>query len=302
MGLPGERLLPARLRPERVRSRLGRSRLGQRLALSVGRELRPQRWIFIVGCYNSGTTLLGRILGRHPDIGTLPAGDEGVFFTDALPYPEQFGWPRMWAACPEQIRVDPQRTSPRVGVRARRQWSPWYRRDAPNLLEKSVSHTIRMPYLERYFPPAYFIHIVRDGYAVAEGIRRRARPGRWGNTRYPHGYPIELCAEQWRASEEVVAADAPRLAHFMELTYEDLTAHPEPVLRSVTDFLGLSPLPAELFATEWQVHERREPIRNLNEQSHARLSAADIATIERVAGARLALRGYRTPGDATTAR
>ena len=65
----------------------------QKLIGYLGKELKPERWIFVVGCYKSGTTLLTKILSQHPLIGSMP--NEGVAFTDALPYPEQYGWTRM---------------------------------------------------------------------------------------------------------------------------------------------------------------------------------------------------------------
>lgn len=33
---------------------------------------RPDKWLFVVGCYNSGTTLLAEMLSRHPNISGLP--------------------------------------------------------------------------------------------------------------------------------------------------------------------------------------------------------------------------------------
>lgn len=52
----------------------------------IGHDLTPKKWVFIVGCYNSGTTLLNQILSCHPDILTLP--DEGAFLTRRVPTPE----------------------------------------------------------------------------------------------------------------------------------------------------------------------------------------------------------------------
>ena len=62
----------------------------------TGRSLAPDRWVFVVGCYNSGTTLLANLLEAHPAINGLAR--EGVELTDALRRPELAGWPRMcWA-------------------------------------------------------------------------------------------------------------------------------------------------------------------------------------------------------------
>lgn len=258
-----------------------------------GRDLYPERWIFIMGCYNSGTSLLADILSYHPEIGGLP--NEGQYFTDQLPIAGQFGWPRMWVRCLEKVRLEPGELDDAAIRRIKRQWSIYYPRDASNLVEKSIANATRMPFLQAHFQPAYFIVITRNGYAVAEGIRRRVVPGRWGNRDYPDQYPIALCAEQWRASDEVIDKDRPVLQRIIDLTYEELTADPGATLRVVTDFLGIDPLPESLFEESWRVRDKDEPIRNMNERSFERLSEADLDDIEAVAGDRLAQHGYHRP-------
>src|SRR5688572_13607291 len=68
-----------------------------------GRNLDSKKWVFILGCYNSGTTLLDQILSLHPEISGLK--DEGVMLTDCLKRPEDFGWRRMWWKCEDQMAI-----------------------------------------------------------------------------------------------------------------------------------------------------------------------------------------------------
>lgn len=269
------------------------SRVSQKLFLPFARIPHPDRWIFVVGCYNSGTSLLAKVLGQHPQIGGLP--EEGIYFTDRLPYPEQFGWPRMWTRCLDDVRMHPDTVSSDVVDRIKRQWSLSFTKNRPNLLEKSVSNATRMPFLQAHFKPAYVIAIVRNGYAVAEGIRRRVKPGNWGNPKFDKQYPIELCAEQWRACDELVTTDSNQLEHFMQITYEDLTADPEKVSRTITDFLNLPAIDAEIFKRSWHVSDRLEPIQDMNSRSFQRLSESDLDLIEQVAGATLTKHGYARP-------
>jgi hypothetical protein len=266
--------------------------LVQRALLPFGRDLQPQRWIFIVGCYNSGTTLLANILREHPLLTGLPT--EGVYLTDALPYPEQFGWPRNWAQCIERVRLDPVADADRA-ERIRRQWSLWVPRDATSIIEKSIANAARLPFLEAHFRPAYFLYVLRNGYAVAAGIRRRANVRRWGGAHRDSGYPLEMCAEQWRVSDETVAADSVGLSRFLPIRYEDLVAEPVATLGRVTDFLGVPPLAPEAVLRSWTVHGVVAPIRDMNESACARLDDEDVDVIERVAGERLALHGYARP-------
>lgn len=273
----------------RLRSKLAKSGVGRALLAPLGRDLAPQRWIFLVGCYNSGTTLLRSMLARHPDIAALPS--EGVKLTDALPAPEQFGWHRLWSQCLEQVRLDPADGAARAG-RVRRHWSLAVPAGASNVLEKSIANTARMPFLQAHFQPAYFICLVRDGYAVSEGIRRKGEPGRHGNRDYPGKYPIALCADQWRVSDEVVEGDRPQMDRLLQIRYEDLTARPTRILQQITDFLDLPSLPEAAAGGEWVIHGVRSALRNMNQQSLDRLSRQDLDEINAVAAPVLARHGY----------
>ena len=288
-----DKVFPLGKIPRRLRDQFMRSRFGQRVAVPFGRELTPQRWIFIVGCYNSGTTLLKEMLAEHLEIGTLPG--EGVRFTDALPRPEERGWNRMWCRCVEDVRLPPEGQEERVR-RIKRQWSMVFPRGRPNLLEKSIANAARLPFLQAHFQPAHIVYLVRDGYAVAEGIRRKARPWLWENPEYSGLYPIELCAEQWRETDRLIRADLWQIDRFLPVYYEELTRDPAGALRRITDFLELAPISEEVFLRRWKVHGEEAPIRNMNDRSHAQLSAADLKAIREVAGEVLDRHQYEMPG------
>lgn len=259
----------------------------------LGRVSDPDRWIFIVGCYSSGTTLLQRLLGTHPEIGILP--DEGVFLTDVLNHPDQYGWTRMWHRCREKLEIDFGELPDSELRRLKKQWSLWYPAAVPSLLEKSVANTVRMPFLQAHFQPAYFIYLVRNGYAVAEGLKRKSRPGRWNNPEYEDEYPMEQCARQWVVSDDVARADSDQLERFLEIRYEDLTENPGKTLAKITDFLEVSPLAEENWRGSWSIHEKDSTIRNMNERSFVSLSLNEIDAIERVAGDKLRDLGYDFP-------
>lgn len=269
------------------------SRITQKLFLPFGYVPQPERWIFIVGCYNSGTSLLAKILAQHPLIAGLP--NEGIYFTDRLPYPEKFGWARMWVRCLDKVHLAPEDGKPEMINRIKRQWSLAYTGNRANLLEKSVSNATRMPFLQAHFQPAYFINIVRNGYAVSEGIRRRASPAAFGNPEFNDAYPIALCAEQWRACDELIARDRAEINKFIELTYEDLVADPQKVLNKVTEFLGLAAIDKQVFERSWFIGDQLEPVQDMNAKSIQRLSENDICDIERVAAASLSRHGYSRP-------
>ena len=254
----------------------------------AGNDLVNKKWIFIVGCYNSGTTLLNQILADHPQISGLP--DEGVMLTDQLVKPEDFGWRRMWYKCEGDMEsAGPKSESVST---LKRHWSHFYE-DKEFLIEKSISNTCRIPFFEENFKPAYFIHIVRNGYAVAEGIQRKAAiiPGNpYSNL---EKYPIELCINQWVRSLDVVESHKNKVNHFLEISYEAMTENPQVVLQEIADFIGVKSFEKDYFKSSFLVHEKESKIRNMNSNSFKRLSDEDFSTINQLAKNHLLKHGYK---------
>jgi len=105
--------------------------------------------------------------------------------------------------------------------------------------DKTPMYMQYLPLLERLFPTARFVHLVRDGRDAAlsflsmpAGIVTEG----WGHPRDAEGF-----ACQWRT--EVVAARAlgrrVGSARYLELRYEDLVAGPEDQLQRICSFAGL---------------------------------------------------------------
>ncbi|WP_172677076.1 sulfotransferase family protein [Salidesulfovibrio brasiliensis] len=270
----------------------------QGLLLPLGRPLNPEKWIFVVGCYDSGTTLLATILGHLPGFGGLP--NEGQFLTDMLPYPETHGWPRMFCQCLDKLGMNG--AGEAEAERIRRQWSIWYPKDARYLVEKSITGMIRMEFLQKHFPNAYFIHIIRDGYAVAKGIQRNANMTRWG-TPYDE-YPIEMCARQWLVADDVATEQAGRLEHYLPVYYEDFAENTGKSMRRIMEFLGIESNGAgaesgtecpDVGSEVWRVHGMRSTIVNMNDREYRLLSEQDVEIIGEVAREGLERHGYAPP-------
>jgi hypothetical protein len=171
-------------------------------------------------------------------------------------------------------------------------WSHFFDSRRPYLVEKSIANTPRALFFEQHFQPAYFIHIVRNGYAVAEGIRRKGEvmPGRQDVGM--REYPIEWCAQQWRRSLEVVETVRPKLKRFIQISYEDLTADPDKTLRKICDFVGADHLNHSLKESPFEVHGARSSIKNMNGDCIRKLHAEQIIAINSIAGEFLKRFGY----------
>lgn len=246
---------------------------------------RPDAWLFLIGCYNSGTTLVARLLSTHPEISALPT--EGQFLTDQLVKDHRIGLPRMWHKHEDLFRMTEGDEGPDVR-RIKKEWALRLDRSRPVLVEKSPPNTARTRWLQSNFENAHFVYLMRNGYAVAEGIRRKGRPHH-----RPEGWSIAEAAGQWRRSIEVVLEDAPHLDRLLWVRYEDLTADPTTVLTEITSFVGLRPYEESHLPESISVHERDQGVVDLNAESIRRLSREDINVFNGIASPLMEQYGYR---------
>ena len=245
----------------------------------------PDKWVFIVGCYNSGTTLLSEVLSKHRDIAYLPT--EGNFLTDQFPSEYDIGISRMWMYREDLYRLTEHDIGPDV-TRIKKEWNMrMLDRHKPVYLEKSPQNGARTRWLQKQFENSYFIGMIRNGYAVSEGIHRKAKPehrtGKW---------PIDKCARQWCYSNQVLQKDSADLNNFMWVRYEEFTEHPLTELNRVLKFIGLEQYSEFDESRAWSIHERSENIKNMNAESISRLSRNDIQIINDIASECLIEFGY----------
>lgn len=204
------------------------------------------RPIFVGGCGRSGTTLLGSMLGAHPDCVAAPESRflstvyEQLFLSGG-PIDAASAWPRLrdhWGL--RVWDIDPDRCD-RVSVsgsyadlidaavmtyaeKVGHSGATWW-------IDHTPGNVSRPTILRELFPDARFIHLVRDGRAVASSVL----PLDWGPNTMP------TAASWW--SERVtrgMAAEAifdPDRA--MRVRFEDLVVQPERTLQSICDMVGL---------------------------------------------------------------
>ncbi len=253
------------------------------------RAVKPKRWVFVLGCYNSGTTLLDHLLGQHPEISNLPS--EGVDLTRGLPAPEAFGWPRLWYKCHEEIEVAFQLSCPDP-QRITKDWSFWFDRKAPVVVEKSIANSLRIEWLNRNFNNPLFIWIVRNGYCVAEGIRRRSALSASIPAEYHgQGYPIGWCAQQWIENNRLIESKISTMKNVVRLSYEDLVSNPEKSLLNIYSHLPLAD-PSVPKMEAFTFHGTTMKLRNMNPDSLSRLEGVDISRINGIAEEWLRHYGY----------
>ncbi|MCW8091278.1 sulfotransferase family protein [Alteromonas sp. ASW11-130] len=249
----------------------------------------PDKWVFIVGCYNSGTTLLSELMGRHPDMSALPT--EGHFITDQFKKDYDLGIPRMWVDREDIFRLTENDEGPDV-IRIKKEWGMRLNLKKKVLVEKSPPNTGRTRWFQKHFENAHFIGIVRNGYAVAEGISRKGDPKAMKD-----GWPMEKSAWQWARSNEIMLDDAKHLKKFHLLRYEDLASSPQQELNKIAEFLSLPAFP-DVRNENFSIHERNDSVKDMNQSSISKLSQADISIVNDVAGYMLDRLNYeRLPSE-----
>lgn len=283
-----------------IQNRLRLSNSFQRvLAQLHPRMPEPTAWVFVVGCYNSGTTLLTELLRLSEHVSSLPW--EGVALTHHLKRCDDFGLPRMWWKVEDQIIDAETGLGASEAIDIRRQWgfSSCPSGDRPIFLEKSITNALRIPYLAEHFSPAVFLHIVRDPVAACEGIRRKARPE---DSSLPP-YSLEDCTTMWSRSNSLITKNLIGQKHFT-VRYEDFCTDPAAGIQEIEEFLhevvpNIPPLSIEIPPDGPRVHGKVMKIKNQNRSSYQKLSTEEISAIRILAGDLLSEFGYgeEPPGD-----
>ena len=136
----------------------------------------------------------------------------------------------------------------------------------------------RIKYLLQPFPDAQFIHILRDGRAVAHSYCTRIKSGDFGtwqerewwvrgwpaswrkHWRQNYNSPLSLTAYQWKFFVKEIREDAKCLPsrQYLEVRYEDLMESPKKTLVHILEFCGLG------FTTRVSRYLDRIGLRNMN--------------------------------------
>ena len=171
------------------------------------------------------------------------------------------------------------------------------------IAEKTPHNLVHGAWLGRLFPRARFIHVLRDGHAVAESLVRQ----RWCDPAtgelVPYCQNLTNAASYWATvvtESRRQGAQLPR--RYLEVRYETLISRPRETMAEVLAFLG------EPWDDAVLAHETAGVPLSTRESSTAavgqarsdatvdawrhRLSPADIQAIEKVAGPALRAAGY----------
>lgn len=205
--------------------------------------------VVVLGVSRSGTTLLKEMLDRHSEL-AIPSESyfipqlwdrhgSGPDREEILADLGRIARVREWGVAPEEVgrRLGAAPSFAEVIGAVYRTYAD--ARGKARFGDKTPAYMQHLGLLERVFPGAQYVHILRDGRDAAlsfVAMRRRPR----FNWARPRGLGDFAC--QWdlevRAARRfgaTVGGD-----RYLELRYEDLVADPERGLRDVCSFLGLA--------------------------------------------------------------
>lgn len=246
-------------------------------------ESEHHKWVFVTGCNRSGKTILANLFGNHPVVSVIPnASNQSSVFPNAV----SEECPHVWTEKLEKFRQS--NTGEQcVASRLAFDWLSYHRNPRRVILVESSLAAVQMPWLQSMFRNSCFIGIVRNGYAVAEGIRLK------------EGYAIERCARHWNTVNRIMVDDAKLVSNFRLVQYERFVAQPMEVAKEVASLIGIDASPLEPFARNgWCLgNEDQEPskLRNTNPDLASAYAANGIEKVAAQAGEMLSHFGYKSP-------
>ena len=264
--------------------------------------------VLVLGVRRSGTTLLRVMLDRHSQ---LAVPDETYF----LPQLADRHWRNLdpgrfvddvrrvvdWDISFDEVRAtlhDDMTVGQAIGTvyavyaeeRGKRRWG-----------DKTPMYMQNLRLLERLFPDALFVHLIRDGRDAAvsflgmpEGIVTET----WAHPRSAAGFACE-----WRAQVKAAQVLGRRVGpqRYLEVRYEELVADVEAGLRRICELAQLEYEPGmaeyagkvDVSAKPHQQRLRQPPTTGVRDW-RKQMPAADVAAFEHVAGDLLDELGYET--------
>ncbi len=119
----------------------------------------PFQPVILIGAARSGTKMLRDTIALHPDM-------------DKVPYDINYIW-RLGNEKLPHDELRPDMATDRVIQRIRKHFLHFHSSKTPYLIEKTVGNTLRPLFVQRVFPEALFIHLLRDGRDVVESVYRQ---------------------------------------------------------------------------------------------------------------------------------
>jgi len=265
--------------------------------------------LFVLGVSRSGTTLLRVVLDRSPGI-AIP--DESFFipvlarrhrgevdrrrFLDDV---SRLSTPAAWGLSSADVA-----TRLRPGMQTGAAIAAIFEAQAakegkPRWGDKTPMYMRHLRLLERLFPDAQYIHLIRDGRDAALSFLRMPEGTFTRTWAHPDSAADFACL--WRTEVAAARELGQRVgsSRYLEVRYEGLVARPEDAVRRICEFASLLYEPAMLDYTgavdvSEKPHQQRllQPLTPGVRDWRTQMTAEDVRAFESIAGDLLGQLGY----------
>ncbi|HLX89396.1 MAG TPA: sulfotransferase [Acidimicrobiales bacterium] len=252
-------------------------------------DLPAPELLFVLGSARSGTTWLAGSLQAHPGVGGIGEAESWLFEMLAP----------LWQLAQDDgalgAHVAVSQTIEAVRRFCDRLFAAALRRNAPNahlFVEKTPGHIRHLAMLAAVYPDARYVHLLRDGRAVARSLSGMAMAG--------HPDPGRAAAG-WSDAVRTVRSGSHLLPQLREVRYEALTADAVTEVTAVLEWAGCPVDDVTRAAIADKVGHRVSdlsfPAGAPGSESWRSLSPWALARVYASAGAVLAAEGYVSAGE-----
>lgn len=298
--------------------------------------------VFIIGTGRCGSTMVQEILSRHSDVGfvsnvdsrfpglgSLGRWNNSLYQRTPLRYTQRDRRRISGPGDPSESHFGPsegykilaRRVSPLVSAPFRDltadDATPWLRKRFKHFFEERMRAQGKSVFIHKFtgwprarfihevFPEAKFLHVIRDGRAVASSLVQRpwwqgyrGVPG-WGFGYLPATYEREweeserdfvvLAALEWKLLIDAhqVARSSMPAADWLEVRYEDFVRAPRERLSGILDYMGLD------WTDEFESKFAKFAVTSSKRTGHLReLTQKQVDMLEAVLQTHLEMLGY----------
>ena len=205
--------------------------------------------IFIIGNRRSGTTMLRLMVTSHPNLAIPPEGGFLIrlgwkydriqqftevqvdrFIEDLFQSPNIQDWEIQKSALRERFLAKIPCSYPELIAEIYLSYiDQKFQGEKNRWGDKTTWYLNYLPQIHTYYPEAQYIHIIRDGRAVAASFKRVSH--------LPDG--IESITAEWLWSLNLIKSFGEQIGDgkYTEIRYEDLVRNPENELNNLCEFL-----------------------------------------------------------------